>query len=169
MVDRSKLVAINKLHPRLGRVEGVYFIDTHTYEVWSFAQRPEGMRLSITTNGGIRYVKFRTSNRPWDSMSIRFDALVSHLNTYLGLKVEHAVGNQFAAAVTVNTSTDTRKFVIGSITSTGVSFSTNPKVHIGESTARAECERLATIIPSKKFALFELIDTCQATGVSWGK
>ena len=56
---------------------------------------------------------------------------------------------------------------VGSVSSEGVSFSSRPKVHASEASARAECERLATTNKGKTFMYVEIKGSVKASGVNW--
>lgn len=58
-------------------------------------------------------------------------------------------------------------FIIGSVTTAGISFSSSPRVHATEAEARKECERLATAHPQKAFMYVEIKGTVKATGFNW--
>lgn len=58
-------------------------------------------------------------------------------------------------------------FIVGSVTAGGVSFSSNPKIHATESSARTECERLASANKGKTFMYVEIKGSVKASGYSW--
>lgn len=49
-----------------------------------------------------------------------------------------------------------RKYIVGSFSATGLSFASNPAIQNSERDARAECVRLAKLHPGKMFVFVEL-------------
>lgn len=58
-------------------------------------------------------------------------------------------------------------FIVGSVDDSGVSFSSRPKVHDTEQSARTECERLASMNKGQTFLYAEIKGCVKATGFSW--
>jgi hypothetical protein len=61
-----------------------------------------------------------------------------------------------------------RGYIIGSIYSDGgISFSSMPKVHTTELSAKVEVERLAKATPGNTYVYLEIKGKCKAGGVTW--
>jgi len=58
-------------------------------------------------------------------------------------------------------------YIIGYVTPSGLSFSTNPKLHKSISDVRTETERLAKMSPGKTFVYLKIEGNCTAGGVVW--
>ena len=112
-----------------------------------------------------------TSNKYWRlsangcAHAIRTDRLVRMLNR------NHAY-RSFANAtkelsVTTPATTMSKGFIVGTLSSQGVSFSNRPKVHTSEASARAECERLAMLKTHETFMYVEIKGRVTASGVNW--
>lgn len=61
------------------------------------------------------------------------------------------------SVVTADAAVQNRKFIVGSIDEFGnLSFTANPVTHVGSTTARNECKRLAKLYPGKTFVFAQL-------------
>lgn len=69
-----------------------------------------------------------------------------------------------AAEPTKNVS---KGYVIGSVISDRLSFSSFPKIHKSLAEVRTETERLAKANPGKTFIYLEIVSSCTAGGVVW--
>ena len=61
----------------------------------------------------------------------------------------------------------TSGYIVGSVTLSGLSFSTFPKIHKSLAEVRTETERLAKLNSGKTFVYLEIKGNCTAGGVQW--
>lgn len=64
-------------------------------------------------------------------------------------------------------SSATKQYIIGSLRSGYFSFSSAPKIHSSEMTAKVETERLARSNPGTTYVYLELKGKCTVGGVQW--
>ena len=76
--------------------------------------------------------------------------------------------NSTSSTTAVSASSVTsRGFIVGSTRGSYMSFSSYPKIHSTEASAKAECERLAKTSPGTAYTYFEIKGTAIAGGVNW--
>lgn len=151
----ENLFDLSKLDSRLRG----YFVD---YEGKVFSNKHGGVfrEMIASGNGSNKYWNF-SNNGCRDS--IRVDRLVRMLNH----NHEYRSFASAAKALGVTAEAMNKGFIIGSVSSQGVSFSKRPKVHTSEASARAECERLAISNKDKSFMYVEIKGSVKASGVNW--
>lgn len=111
-----------------------------------------------------------TSHKYWcfsyngTSRTMRTD----ELDRYLAKDIGFQAWKKDASVISLEQhATQSKGFIVGSMSDSGVSFSSRPKVHDTEQSARAECERLASMNKGKTFLYVEIKGCVKATGLSW--
>lgn len=111
-----------------------------------------------------------TSHKYWcfsyngTSRTMRTDELDRYLAQDIGFQAWKK-GAYISAPV--ETPINSKGFIVGSVSADGVSFSSRPKVHDTEQSARTECERLASMNKGQTFLYVEIKGYVKATGLSW--
>lgn len=70
-------------------------------------------------------------------------------------------------AVSMELAIKGRAVIIASINGDALVFGTNPKLHIGEKSWKAEMTRLASVAPGTKFVALQIVASVVAGGVQW--
>ena len=151
------LFDLSKLDPLLSG----YFVN-YKGKVYSNKQGGVYREMTASRNGTNKYWKFSANGF---TQAIRADRLVQMLNR--NCEYRRFVDAAQARDVTTPAAPMSKGFIIGSVSSQGVSFSKRPKVHTSEASARAECERLDISNKDKYFMYVEIKGSVKASGVNW--
>jgi hypothetical protein len=144
-----------------------YLADYHvdaSGQVYSTKQgNARALKASAPSTSQYKYWSF---SHHGSTRTMRTDELARMLDRDSGFQAWKR--NMGSASMTASASTGSGKgYIVGSITDSGVSFSSRPKVHSSESEARVECERLASMYKGKTFMYVEIKGSVKATGFSW--
>jgi hypothetical protein len=150
------------LSSALGSSYKDYWINCDLTQVYSTKRPGTPYAMTKTGTGSCRDTYWSLSNGGrFGNFTIRVDDLarrVSKTPEFQAWKKTPAVN-----AVPSNT----KGFIVGRVFLNNMSFASNPKVHMTESSAVAECERLAKLTPGSNYTYFEMKGTCTVGGVSW--
>ena len=142
-----------------------YYISRDLSQVYSTKRPGSPYAMTKTGTGSCRgqYWSLSDGGR-WGNFTIRANDLAAKVRNSHEYKT-WLLGQTTLKANTVGTSTG---YIIGSIYADGrMSFSTSPKVHPTELSAKIEVERLAKSTPGNTFVYFEIKGKCKAGGVTW--
>lgn len=145
MIDISTIMGLNI-------PKNTYFVDPATYFVYS--RRCGGQsRLAGSVNvSNVRTYTLQTNGHY--PVKIREDRL------------KQAVANVKSPAVG-EVNSNSKGWIIGSVTGNQYSFNSTPRVHDTESSVNTEIERLAKVNPGTCFVKVRIEAFVQAGGVSW--
>ena len=145
---------------KLGAGYKGYFVDRDG-KVYSNKQGTlRALKISAPSN---TFHKYWNLSRDGYSHSVRADRFEDMLNRSDEFR-SYARGAKVTGAFTP---VGGKGYIVGSVTNGGVSFSSNPKVHTNEASARTECERLASSYKGKTFMYVEIKGTVKASGFDW--
>lgn len=145
---------------KLGAQYNGYFVDREG-KVYSNKQGTlRALKVSAPANTFNKYWNLSTNGY---AQAVRTDRLEEMLNR----SDEYRSFVKDAKSVSAPAAVMSKGFIVGSVSSEGVSFSSRPKVHASEASARAECERLATTNKGKTFMYVEIKGSVKASGVNW--
>ena len=147
---------------KLGSQYSGYFVDREG-KVYSNKQGIlRALKVSAPSNTFNKYWNLSTNGYAQAVRTDRFDEMLNRSDEYRSfVNAAKALGAVTPAA------TMSKGFIVGSVSPQGVSFSSRPKVHTSEASARAECERLATSNKGKTFMYVEIKGSVKASGVNW--
>lgn len=147
---------------KLGSQYCGYFVDREG-KVYSNKQGTlRALKVSAPSNTFNKYWNLSTNGYAQAVRTDRFDEMLNRSDEYRSfVNAAKALGAVTPAA------TMSKGFIVGSVSPQGVSFSSRPKVHTSEASARAECERLATTNKGKTFMYVEIKGSVKASGVNW--
>ena len=145
-----------------------YLADYHvdqTGQVYSTKQgNARALKASAPSTSQYKYWSF---SHHGSTRTMRTDELSRILDRDAGFQSwKRNVGSASMTSVPAASATG-KGYIVGSMSTHGVSFSSAPKVHSSESAARAECERLAQANKGKTFMYVEIKGSVKASGVSW--
>lgn len=155
-------IALGTLFPELesGFTSG-YTADEYGY-IWSTRQ---GAERRLTLQSGVKYA-YTCINKPdgyrrgkaiTATASIKRQDIIDRL-----AQRSNGVSKPFHPAVL-----STSGYIVGSVTTNGLSLAPSPKIHKSLADVRTETERLAKAYPGKTFVYLEIKGNCTAGGVTW--
>lgn len=145
---------------KLGAQYNGYFVDREG-KVYSNKQGTlRALKVSAPSNTFNKYWNLSTNGYAQAIRTDRFEEMLNRSDEYRSF-VKAPKSDSAPAAIM------SKGFIIGSVSSDSVSFSSRPKVHTTEASARAECERLAIANKGKTFVYVEIKGSVKATGVNW--
>lgn len=155
----TQLYALSKVASYLAD----YHVDAsgQVYSTKQGAARP--LKASAPSTSQYKYWSF---SHHGSSRTMRTDELARMLDRDVGYQAWKR-GAYGSASMTSAPVTTSKGYIVGSVSADGVSFSSRPKVHDTEQSARTECERLASAYKGKTFMYVEIKGTVKATGFSW--
>ena len=146
---------------KLGSQYRGYFVDREG-KVYSNKQGAlRALKISAPSNTFHKYWNLSTNGYSSPVRTDRFDNMLNRSDEYRTFVKAAKVTGAFAPSATA------KGYIVGSVTNSGVSFSSNPKVHTSEASARTECERLASSYKGKTFMYVEIKGTVKASGFNW--
>lgn len=146
---------------KLGSHYRGYFVDRDG-KVYSNKQGAlRALKISAPANTFHTYWNLSTNGYSAPVRTDRFDKILNSSAEYRTFVNAAKVTGAFTP------SSSAKGYIVGSVTSGGVSFSSNPKIHSNEASARAECERLASTNKGKTFMYVEIKGAVKASGFSW--
>lgn len=145
---------------KLGSHYRGYFVDRDG-KVYSNKQGTlRALKISAPSNTFHKYWNLSNNGYAQAVRTDRFDEMLNRSDEYRTFVKAAKVTGAFAPS-------GGKGYIVGSVTSGGVSFSSNPKIHTSEASARTECERLASSYKGKTFMYVEIKGTVKASGFDW--
>ena len=132
-----------------------YWVD-ESANVFSTKQGSARM-LTSSGIGANKYWYFSTSLGTTSWRVDRFNAALTQDYNFIAYKERNQMNKEIRS----------KRYMVGSIAGASVSFAAQPKIHETEASARAECERLATVNSGKTFMYVEIKGTVKASGFTW--
>jgi hypothetical protein len=138
-----------------------YWISKDLTQVYSTKRPGAPYAMTKTGTGSCRDTYWSLSNGGrFGNFTIRHDDLANRVYKTPEFQSWYKTPN-------VTSAPNTKGYIVGRVFLNSMSFATNPKVHMTEASAKAECERLAKLTPGSNYTYFEMKGTCTAVGVSW--
>ena len=144
-------------------------IEQNFFPIESYDPRFKGYYLDVMgvlwSNKSGGYCEISKSRSKLNDHSVNIHRLISNIeSTQAWRDFVSRVKAKVEKTVPVSVTT----CVVALLDENGVpKFSSEPKVHASEKTAREEVERLTLAFPGKRFAYFKCEGVAVATGVSW--
>ena len=146
---------------KLGSHYKGYFVDNRGMVYSNKQGSLKALKVSAPSNTFHKYWNLSHNGYANPVRTDRFDSMLNNSNEFRTFVNAAKVTGAFAPAA------HGKGYIVGSVTSSGVSFSSNPKVHTSEASARTECERLASSYKGKTFMYVEIKGTVKASGFNW--
>ena len=146
---------------KLGSHYKGYFVDKNGMVYSNKQGTLRALKISAPSNTFHKYWNLSTNGYSNPIRTDRFDNMLKNSNEYRTFVNSAKMTGAFAPSASA------KGYIVGSVTSSGVSFSSNPKVHVSEASARSECERLASSYKGKTFMYVEIKGTVKASGFDW--
>ena len=146
---------------KLGSHYRGYFVDRDG-KVYSNKQGTlRALKISAPSNTFHKYWNLSNNGYAQAVRTDRFDEMLNRSDEFRSFVNAAKMTGAFAPVA------GGKGYIVGSVTSGGVSFSSNPKIHTSEASARTECERLASSYKGKTFMYVEIKGTVKASGFDW--
>ena len=162
-------IALGTLFPELETAfTNGYTADEHGY-IWSTRQGKQRQLCMQGIGSGKSYTSvnkpdgYRRGKAITTSITIRRVDIIDRMAKLMAAGKAPAPAPIPFNPVTLSVS----GYTIGSVTLSGLSFSTFPKIHKSLAEVRTETERLAKTNPGKTFVYLEIKGNCTAGGVQW--
>lgn len=157
-----KLFPLTKLFPSLPHTySNGYFVDKDGY-IWS--TRQGAARKMALQTPGLEKTSYTCINAPagrgkTSTLSIKRFTILHALNS--SKEAQHFFADTHVPKV------HAKGYVVGTLSTTGISFAISPKIHDTLQSARTETERLAKTFPGNKYAYLEIQGICVAGELTW--
>lgn len=159
---------------RIGNYDG-YFMD-HNGHVFSTKRGGKPVRL----HGSVPYRSYGKRIYTMNSRTISEEFLKRAAFAHADFKKETTLVAQVQEPEDFNRSLPNRAhatsladgikskgWFIGSLTANGISFKSDPVIHLTEASVKSELERLATTVPGTKFIAVKIAHAVVANSVIW--